>query len=713
MTQQVSDLARPPQQFATLAHQIAEALRQAQAHLAAGRQEAAAQTCHRILAASPGEPHALHMLGLIAYSAGNAAAAIADLRQACAAPTAPAAYHSNLAEMLRQHGQLNEAERHGRRAVALDPQLPGAWNNLGIILQESGALDESRECLTKVIALEPGNASAHNNLGNTLKRLDDLHGAERSWRRALAINPNYAEPHSNLANLLREQGQYDRAIESGQQAIRINPALLDAYINLAAVETARFRPAAALGWLDRLLRIAPDHALGLAARASALKDLDRLDEAIAQAERAALLRPDNAEVLSTLGAILLAQGRFDAAVGAFDRALALPSATRERVLVTRAMAFQENGQSGAALDQLNAVLIEYPRAAAAWHGMADIMKFTAGDPAIAKMERLLSADGVQSHADRISLHFALSKAYLDCGDSALAFRHLDQGNAMKRATLHYDANATTHWLRAVAAAYDAPLLERLGGLGAASSAPIFVLGMPRSGTTLIEQILASHHEIHGAGEVKFLGSIVDAAGGSPNLAAALDTARLKAMGEDYLRRIGALGGGKRHVVDKMPANFIHAGLIHLILPGARIIHARRDPVDTCLSCYSKLFGGEQAFAYDQAELGQFYRDYGQLMDHWRGVLPATHFLEVDYEDMVADTEGQARRMLDFLELEWDPACLAFHETARPVRTASVNQVRQPIYNTSAGRWRKHAANLGPLLHALGMESGRDEDAADR
>lgn len=661
------------------------------------------QVCRKILGSHPGEPHALHMLGLIAFGAGDAAAAINALRQACQAPVVPAAYHSNLAEMLRQQGQLGEAEGHARRAVELDPNLSGAWNNLGIILQESGALIQSRECLARVIALDPNNSTAHNNIANTLKRMDDLEGAERHWRRALALNADYAEPWSNLANLLREQGQCDRAIECGTRAIQLNPRLIDAYINLASIESARYRHEAALEWLDRLLGIAPQHPLGLAAKANALREMDRLDEALAEVERAVALRPDNAEVQSTHAALLLAHGRFAEAIAAFDQALTAPSAIRERVLVSRAIAFQENGRTAEALAQIDAVLSEFPRSAAAWHGRADMVKFTPGDATISQMESLLGPMGLQSHSDRMSLHFALGKAYLDCGDSDAAFRHLDQGNAMKRSTMRYDGAATTDWLRSVAQAFDGSLFERLANAGVKSGMPIFVLGMPRSGTTLIEQILASHPAIHGAGEVKFLSNIIASAGGSPGLVAGLDAAKLTAMGRAYLDMIAAQSGGKPHVVDKMPANFIHAGLIHLILPDARIIHARRDPVDTCLSCYSKLFGGEQSFTYNQAELGRFYQDYERLTAHWRNVLPPSRFLEVAYEDVIADTEGQARRMLDFLGLPWDPACLAFHQTARPVRTASVNQVRQPIYRTSTGRWRQHAAHLQPLLAALGID----------
>lgn len=685
----------------TAAH-IRQSLDQAQAHRNAGQEQAAARLCQEIIRAVPGEPHALHMLGLIAFAAGNRVGAIDALRQACQAPGVPAVYHSNLGEMLRQDGRLADAEQYARRAVTLDPNLVSAWNNLGIVLQESGKLDEARRCLQRVIASEPGNASAHNNLGNTLKRLDDLAGAERCWRRALELVPGYAEPYSNLANLCREQGQYEQALAFGEQAIRLKPGLLDAYINLAAVETARFRHQAARAWLDRLLQLAPNHAVALAARASTHKELDEFDAALVDVRRAASLTPDNAEVQSALAAVLLATGSFDAAIAAFDRALAVPSAIRERVLVSRAMAFQENGHSQEALAQLDSILEEFPRSAAAWHGRADAVKFKADDPALAQMEGLLGAGEVQSFNDRMSLHFALGKAYMDCGQSNAAFRHLDRGNAMKRSTLAYDPGAASQWLEDVAKTFNAELMARFRGKGTKSAMPIFVVGMPRSGTTLIEQILASHPAVHGAGELKFLSQIADAAGGSPALVKGLTAAKAKALGQDYLGRVAALADGKAHVVDKMPANFVHVGLIHLILPGARIIHARRDPVDTCLSCYSKLFGGEQAFTYDQAELGRFHRDYQILMSHWRTVMPASHFLEVDYEEVVADTEGQARRMLEFLGLPWDAACLNFHETRRPVRTASVNQVRQPIYKTSAGRWHEHAANLQHLLRGLSI-----------
>ena len=226
--------------------------------------------------------------------------------------------------------------------------------------------------------------------------------------------------------------------------------------------------------------------------------------------------------------------------------------------------------------------------------------------------------------------------------------------------------------------------------------------MPRSGTTLVEQILASHPQVHGAGELNFMNQLVEPHGGVERLAANLTPDLARSLGQAYLDQIMALGGGKARVVDKMPANFLMRGLIPLMLPGARIIHVRRNPVDTCLSCFSKHFASEQLFTYDQAELGQFYRAYDSVMQRWRESLPQDRYTEVVYEDVVDDLEGQARRMIDFIGLEWNEACLSFDTTRRTVRTASVNQVREPIFKTSVGRWKPFAAELKPLLDALGV-----------
>jgi len=682
---------------------ISEALQQAYAHWNAGQASAAEQYCQRVLAAWPDHPDALHLLGVMAHAYGNLDLAIEHLRKACRTPRAPAVYFSNLAEMCRQRGLLTEGEAAGQRAVALDPTQAAAWNNLGILQQEVGKLEQSVASLERVIALRPDWPEAHNNLANTYKRIGRLERAEIHYHRALTLKPDYAEAHSNHAFLLNALGHYERAAAAARHAIELDPHLVDAYRNLADVEISRLRYGEALRWLDALLAFAPLHPSGLAARALALKHLERLDEALASARQAVLLAPDNAEAHNTLGQVLQALGLHDDALAQFDLAASLPGSVAEEALVGRANLFMESGRKAEAEQAFQKALAAFPRSTRVLVSRADLKTFQADDPDIAALEAML-AEGSLALTERLSVHFSLGKAYLDIGQGALAFAHLGQGNRLKRDTFTYDGAATQAWLARIAATFTPELLRRFAGAGAASDLPVFIIGMPRSGTTLVEQILSSHPAVHGAGELAALRLVVDAAGRFPDLMGAVSGDDLARMGRDYLARVTPLAKGRPLLVDKMPANFLYAGLIPLILPGARMIHCRRDPVDTALSCYSKLFAGEQLFTYDQTELGQFYRAYQALMAHWRAVLPADRFIEVDYEAVVDDLEGQTRRLLDFLALPWDAACLRFHDNRRTVRTASVNQVRQPIYKTSKGRWRAQAEHLGPLLAALGIDA---------
>ncbi|MGU3494199.1 sulfotransferase [Xanthobacteraceae bacterium A53D] len=655
--------------------------------------------CQRVLAIWPGQPDALHILGLMAHAFGNLDLAIQHLQQACLSPRAPAPYLSNLAEMLRQKGDLRAAEIAGRRATTLDPAQVSGWNNLGIILQEAGLLEESVSCLVRVIALTPASPEAHNNLGNTYTRLGQLEEARAHYGRALELNPAYAEAESNMAFLLNEIGQFDAAAEAARRAIELNPRLADAYINLAGCEAKRLRPAEALHWLEALLSFAPGHAGGWAAQARMLRRLDRLDSASAAARRAVSANPHSADAHNASGEVLQAMGRHEEAFAAFDMAAGLPG-LRAGALVNRAILQMELGLKAEALSGFDAIIAEQPDFVPAWIHRVDLKRFAADDPDIASMEQLLRARKSLGFDDCMALHFALGKAYLDAGLPDPAFSHLATGNSMKRATFAFDVEATGRWMGRIADTFTPALFEQLEGVGCPSNLPIFVLGMPRSGTTLIEQILASHPAVHGAGELLALEAVMSGSADYPAGLSSWAPTRFAEMGEAYVSRVRPLAAGRRHVVDKMPANFIHAGLIRLLLPQARIIHCRRDPLDTCLSCYTKLFSAEQRFAYDFAELGRFHRHYQALTDHWRSVLPATHFIEVTYEDVVADLEGEVRRLLAALGLPFDARCLAFNETPRQVRTASFAQVREPIYTRSAGRGKAYAAHLVPLLAAL-------------
>jgi len=688
---------------------IDQALAMAYGHWNAGQTNQAELLCQKVLVAWPGNSEALHLLGLMSHNWGNLDLAIEYLRKACQSPRAPAVYFSNLAEMCRQKGLLEEGESMGRRAVALDSSLVGGWNNLGIILQEESKYEEALTCLERVVAMQPAYAEAHNNLGNTFKKLGQLDKAKSCYTKALELAPNYPEAHSNLSNLLKEFGELDQAVASARCAIDLNPRLADAYINAAAAEMVRLRHEEALRWLNALLAFAPTNGLALAAKSGVLNKLDRYEEALHTAQQAVMQTPLNGDAHNAVGQVLQSLGRYDEALTAFEKAAGLTSVTPEQGFISKGQLLMEINrleESGIAYAQ---ALKVNPRSASAYFNAADLKTIRPEDPDIGRMEELLEQNQVQSHGDRMCLHYALGKAWMDVGDAKRAFAHLDEGSRMKRGTISYDAAATDRWLKTIAEAFPASLFTQSDvSDGASSDLPVFVIGMPRSGTTLVEQILASHPEVQGTGELSAMRRIVTgmrSSDGQPlsypeGISALVQKGEAARIRNAYLAEVQKFAHDHKRIIDKMPANFLYAGLITLSMPHARIIHCRRDPVDTCLSCYTKLFTAEQNFTYDLTELGQFYLSYARLMEHWQRVLPPTHFIEVDYEAVVDDLETQAKRLVDFCGLQWDEDCLKFHDSRRPVRTASANQVRQPIYKRSVGRWKKYEPYLGPLLTAL-------------
>ncbi|HWK47918.1 MAG TPA: sulfotransferase [Stellaceae bacterium] len=667
----------------------------------------------QVLELAPDHLNARHLMGLIEHVKGAPERAAEHLARACADERAPAMFHRNLAEAWRQTGRLVEAETAARHAISLNPKLAEAWNTLGLVQRAADRPDDSRVCFETAILLDPQGVDAIGNLAAAHQAAGDLAAARHRYEEALAIDPRRAEIHGNLGFILGLLGEFDAAATHACAAIEIDPRLLKAYLIGAGVEMARRRYPTALVWMEGALSCAPDDPQVLASHANVLLALGQLDEALAVCEAVMAQHPDNRDAANILGLILREQGRIEDALTAFDHAEALDrGAVGGQVpdgsaLNNKAVLLMELGRRSEALAAFDAAIAARPDVVRAWYNRTDLKKFAPGDPDIDAMERLLAKPG-RSHSDRIHLHFALAKAYLDGEDADAGFAHLASGNQLKRATITYDAASTGRWIRSIAAACDKRLLDRPPPPATALQQPIFIIGMPRSGTTLIEQILASHPLVHGAGEPPYLrqlirqGVLSDGENiGYPGFVTAASDKQLAAMGSAYFNRLSAAALDAVRIVDKTPSNFLYAGLIRLILPNARIIHCRRNPVDTCLSCYSKLFSAEQDFAYDQVELGRYYTDYAALTDHWRRVLPREFFGEIYYEDLVGDLEGTIGRLLDFCGLPWDPACLRFHETDRGVRTASVNQVRLPLYNTSVARWTRYRTHLQPLLDALG------------
>jgi tetratricopeptide (TPR) repeat protein len=401
----------------------------------------------------------------------------------------------------------------------------------------------------------------------------------------------------------------------------------------------------------------------------------RYEEALKRARRAIELNSGFAEAHDTLARVLADLGRHDEAIRAQARAIELaPSQPRY------------------------------------YFGLGSIMRWTDDDPRIAALEALAQKSGSLSLDEQIYLYFALSKAYADCGNIEGAFRCQVEGGTLKRRMLNYNEALTLRQLDELCSIVDAEWMGQRRGVGDPSQLPVFILGMPRSGSTLVEQILVSHPKVRTLGESAIFATALAGIGNKPippsvtELAAQWTDSGLRRLAALYLEAVQRQASAvAARIIDKTPWNFRYIGLIHAALPNARIIHTCRDPIDTCLSVFSILFWATaQPYSYDLVELGRYYHAYEKAMAHWRSILPTAVMLDVHYEDIVDDFERQARRIIAHCGLEWDDACLAFDKTDRPIRTASQSQVRKPIYRSSVGRQRPPLDLLRPLLEALGM-----------
>jgi tetratricopeptide (TPR) repeat protein len=443
--------------------------------------------------------------------------------------------------------------------------------------------------------------------------------------------------------------------------------------------------------------------------AEVLGDMGRRDDALSRLQHAVAIAPGDAQTRSDLATMLHERGQTDDAIRQFRKALVLKSDCASAHLGL-GIALAAVGNQEEAKRSLETAIALEPENAHGYFNLARAVRFKRDDPPFLAMQRLARNIRALPVEAQVYLHFALGKAFGDVGDYTQSFEHLRQGNTLKRQQWPYMEKKILGWLGRIQSIFTPELLREKSGLGNPSSAPVFILGMHRSGSTLIEQILASHPQCHGAGELTAIDAIakdlrVINPAGFPEAVPSLADRQLREFADRYLAEIRGLSATAERITDKMPLNFIYTGFIHLLFPNARIIHTRRDPRDTAISCFGivlgqSIYGQGVDYSSDLAELGRFYRQYRSLMAHWRNVLPAGVMLEVDYETLVEDFENQARRIVAHCGLQWDDACSAFYRNARPVMTASVGQVHQPIYRSSIGRWRHYDTFLEPFVREL-------------
>ncbi len=617
-------------------------------HHEAGRLDQAEELYRGILQDEPQQPQALHLLGVRLHQAGRHHEALDLMQQALAAQGPEPNLHSNLAAVTLALGRLVEAEAHCREALRLNPHLPDAWCNLGITLRRKGLPVEAMQALREALRLRPHHVEAGRHLREVASAPPlppQLAVLLARLKERVRLAPANPQLRYDLGLMLLAAGQPGPAAQHLEEALHLRSDFVEAWTSLGTARQQLGQADEAVRCYRSALRANPAHAPAHTLLGYALKSLGNTDEARAELLDAVRLAPNDSQALYFLSEL--------AAAGAY----CFPDEEMRRLA---ALAAQPD----------------------------------------------LPID------DRCRLHFALAQLLDRSGAYDQAFAHCRQANALRqeidrRCGNIHDPAAQSLFADRQMAFFTQAYFDQLRSFGSDSDVPIFVVGMLRSGTTLAEQIIASHPLAHGAGELRDIGHLVVTLGQRlggvdeyPYCLARLDPATARALADEYLQRLRQLGGSAVRVVDKFPTNFLYLGLIATLFPRARIVHCHRDPVDTCLSCYFQNFGDPLPFKLDLAHLGHYYGDYERLMAHWVRVLPLPIF-ELSYEELTADQEGVSRRLLAFCGLEWVERCLRFNETARAVQTASALQVRRPMYRSSVGRWRHYEAHLQPLLQALG------------
>jgi tetratricopeptide (TPR) repeat protein len=631
----------------------------------------AEQQALEILKPFPNDANGLTLLGTAQRLQRKFDAALRTLRMALArAPDFPLA-HQEFGLTLMALDRADDAVKALRQAVDLQPKLPLAWKALADILSAQGEKKESR----------------------------------KAYRRHLAATVKHPELVQAGDHLFA--GRIGKAEALCREVLKKDPVDVSAIRMLAsiAIKLGRYEDADKL--LTRCLELAPDFHLARNDYANALSKRQQYKPALAELEKLLAVEPDNPNHLMLKASVLVNIGDFQPAIDLYDRVLArYPK--QPRAHLSNGHALKTVGRQDDSIAAYRKAIELEPSLGEAFWSLANLKTFRFEDNEVDAMrEQVLGKP--DNPQDFFHLCFALGKSLEDRREFHEAFRTYKLGNAVRRKTVSWDADDHHRNMQKLAKFFDAGFFREREDSGCKDDSPIFIVGLPRAGSTLLEQILASHSQVEGTMELPDIISIARRLGGKkarsdesryPQIVGEQSTQNLTELGEEYLERTKIQRSGSPFFIDKMPNNFSHVGLIHVILPNAKIIDARRHPIGGCFSAFKQLFARGQNFTYDLTEIGRYYRDYVELMDHWDQVLPG-RVLRMQYEDIVSDTENEVRRLLDYCGLDFEPDCLRFYQTERAIRTPSSEQVRQPIYGDATEHWRNYEDHLGELVAALG------------
>jgi tetratricopeptide (TPR) repeat protein len=601
-----------------------------------------------------------------------------------------------------QAGRRDRAEALYRKVLQRVPDHADALHLLGVIANKRGRHQRAIQLIERALASVPDFPTAHLNLGIALQAAGRRADAAESYQRAIALRPDYAIAHCNLAAIQNEQGAFEAGLASAQRAVDLMPDLAPAHINRADALVGQHRFDEAAASLRAALTLLPERPETHSHLGLVLTELDRFDEATACHQEAIALPPGDALMHAALGRTLFQAAELKASETSYRQALAL-APNQAKIWHWLGHTLLARGRTEEAVSCFRRALEIDPDLAEADECLARSGSVAENEGRLRRLAGVLATSD-RSMMERVSAGFALG-TYLDnAARPDEAFPYFREANVLCRQLLidtgeWFDADVLRREVSGVIERCSSALFVAAAGWGNPSELPVFIVGMPRSGTSLVEQIVASHSQVFGAGERREISRIAERVlehnRDRPVECWDMDFARRHA--DEFMAHLRNFGGGAVRVTDKMPDNVLHLGIIAVLFPSARVVFCRRDARDTCLSCFFHREGN--AFSYDLVDCGQRYLEIERLAAHWRSVLPLS-MLTVDYEDLIGDPEGESRRLIEFLGLDWEPRCLDFQYTERPVFTGSSWQVRKPIFSRSVGRWRRYEQHLQPLLGIL-------------
>jgi tetratricopeptide (TPR) repeat protein len=655
----------------------------------------ALQALRRTAELLPNDAEAHANLGAALHDQGRWAESLASLTKSLAIQPHDAQVLVDAANATKALGRAREAVALYEQALQSNPRSIEAHNNLGNAFLELGQLDAAAGCYGRALGVAPNDAQIHCNLSNAYRRLGRLDEALASCRRAIALDTHLSVAHNTLGLILAALGQLEQAAASYRQALKLNGSDIEALNNLGNVLRDLREPGEAAACYSWSVELDPNNAGNHCNLGNALLDLQRIDEAAASFARALALQPDSALAHVSLATARRLQHQADDAEKHCRAALLIDPNFGE-ALSLQGELHADRGRFYEAEKMFRQVIAINPQSPFAFFSIAAHRKMSGDDAAwLGGVQALLARRLPLRH--EINLRYALGKYFDDIGQYDAAFDSYRLANELTKSHgSPYDRQKMTERVAEIILSFEAAFMRQAHNAAPGSEMAVFIVGMPRSGTSLTEQILASHPAVFGAGELTFWDRAF-AAYESQGLKDHRGAGLVPGMARAYLDRLGELSAGAQRVIDKLPGNFMNLGLIHAALPGAKIIHMQRHPIDTCLSIYFQNFLHMGHYAHDLEDLAHFYGEYLRIIAHWRAMLPATQLLEIPYEALIEDQEGWTRQMLEFIGLPWDSKCLDFHLTNRVILTTSKWQVRQKIHAASAGRWSNYQKFVGPLL----------------